>query len=54
MKSKLYVSGFESNVFDRGWLSSDSCVVVLVKNKKQVFSTISKYFLVDKEEFLDR
>ena len=44
MKSKPYVLGFESNVFDHGWLSSDSYAVVLVKNKKQVFSTISEYF----------
>lgn len=54
MKTKPYVLGSESNVFERGWLSSDSFVVVLVKNKKQVFSTISKYFLVDKGKFLDR
>ena len=29
-------------------------IVVIVKNKKRVFSTISKYFLVDKGKFLDR
>ena len=46
MKSKPNVLESEPDVFNRKCLNSDSYVVLLEKNKGQVFSTISNCFLL--------